>query len=111
VFEAFTKSAMGGKVALANVRREPLAESSVEGGVFGFGNGAGFFDEVGIGAERDVLHKEQCTRDRAHCPVRTIAEVTSILFEARAAIAGWRVEKRQAGQADQGPPLQGLEGD
>src|SRR5208282_5648884 len=56
VFEAVTKSAMGCEVALANVGLEPFAESGVEGGVFGFGDQTGLFEEVGVGAEGDVLH-------------------------------------------------------
>src|SRR5277367_493928 len=56
VFEALTKGAMGCQVALANVRLEPLAEGGVEGGVFGFGDLAGFFDQIGVGAESDILH-------------------------------------------------------
>ena len=53
----------------ASVGLEPLAEGGVEGRVFGPGNGARFFDEVGVGAEGDVLHvvSVHCSRVHGNC--------------------------------------------
>src|SRR5271154_779143 len=90
VFEAVTKSAMGCEVALANVGLEPFAESSVEGGVFGFGDQTSFFDKVGVGAEGDVLHGKQCTLPIAHCPVHTsLGNLDSREAKALSSVGDW----------------------
>ena len=51
----------------ARVGFEPFAEGGVESLAFRLGNLAGQFNEVGVGAQRDVLHDSGVHDFRVHC--------------------------------------------